>query len=371
MQANFDTDVFIVGGGPAGLAAALACREQGLEVMVADCAIPPIDKACGEGLMPDSLAVLAKLGISLEGCETGKFRGIRFLGEHDSVEAGFPSGHGVGIRRPLLHEALVQRAKERGVQTLWGARVTNISADTVVVNGGSIRARWIIGADGHNSQVRRWAGLSAGPARLTRVGLRRHFQMRPWSEFVEIYWGSRGQAYVTPVAENEICVALISRQRYLSFEHGLAEFPQLAARLSAVAPSTRARGALSLSRKLPVVYRGNIALIGEASGAVDAITGEGLAMAFRQALALGLALASGALSAYATAHRKMMRLPSLMSATMLLMDNNGGLCSRSLRALSRQPELFARLLALHVGELGLKDFGASSLFHLGWRLLLA
>ncbi len=66
-----------------------------------------------------------------------------------------------------------------------------------------------------------------------------------------------------------------------------------------------------------------------------------------------------------------MWLPSLMSAAMLLMDNNGWLCRRSLRALSRQPALFARLLALHVGELGLKDFGASSLFHLGWRLLLA
>jgi flavin-dependent dehydrogenase len=114
-----------------------------------------------------------------------------------------------------------------------------------------------------------------------------------------------------------------------------------------------------------------VALIGEASGAVDAITGEGLAMAFRQALALGPALASGDLSGYAQAHNKIMRLPSLMSSAMLLMDKSGWLRDRSLRALSRQPALFGRLLALHVGELRLKDFGASGLLDLGWRLLLA
>ncbi|MGB8062426.1 MAG: FAD-binding protein, partial [Candidatus Sulfotelmatobacter sp.] len=47
------TDVFVIGGGPAGLAAAIAARKCGLRVIVADAAQPPIDKACGEGLMPD------------------------------------------------------------------------------------------------------------------------------------------------------------------------------------------------------------------------------------------------------------------------------------------------------------------------------
>lgn len=371
MPTNFDTDVFIIGGGPAGLAAAIACREPGLRVMLADCAVPPIDKACGEGLMPDSLEVLSRLGISLQGCATGKFHGIRFVGDHDSLEARFPSGHGLGIRRLILHELLIQRAQSCDVEMLWAARVSAIKEDAVVVNGRAVRTRWIIGADGHNSQLRRRAGLSAGRSRLVRAGLRRHFQIRPWSDFVEIYWGRHGQAYVTPVSENEICVALISRQKYLSFEHGMAEFPSLAASLSTAVPSSRARGGLSISRSLSSVCQGNVALIGEASGAVDAITGEGLAMAFRQALALGAALASGNISAYAETHRKIMRLPSLMSSAMLLMDKSGWLRDRSLRALSRQPALFERMLALHVGELGLKDFGASGLLHLGWRLLLA
>ena len=53
-------DVVVVGGGPAGLAAALASRAQGLEVLVVDCAEPPIDKTCGEGLMPDSLTEIGR-----------------------------------------------------------------------------------------------------------------------------------------------------------------------------------------------------------------------------------------------------------------------------------------------------------------------
>jgi flavin-dependent dehydrogenase len=176
---------------------------------------------------------------------------------------------------------------------------------------------------------------------------------------------------VTPVGRNEVCVALISRRHFNSFDDGLAGFPELAARLADAGRSTGVRGSLSISRRLKQVCRGNVALIGEASGSVDAITGEGLGMAFRQALALGPALAAGDLSLYAAAHRQISSLPELMSRSMLLMDWSRWVRRHSLRAFSRQPGLFARLLALHLGELGLKDFGARGLLDLGWRVLVA
>jgi flavin-dependent dehydrogenase len=367
----FDTDVFVVGGGPAGLAAAIAARQCGLRVMMADRAQPPIDKACGEGLMPDSLDVLRRLGMCLRECETASFQGIRFVGPECSAAAAFPQGHGLGIRRVLLHDVFVQHAHDCGVEMLWGARVSAIGEQGVLVNGKNIQSRWVVGADGQNSQVREWAELGAGSGRTQRIGLRQHFQVRPWSDYVEIYWGSQGQAYVTPVGRNEVCVALISRRKFKSFDDGLSGFSELAARLKGAPSTTRARGAMSISRKLKQVFRGNVALIGEASGSVDAITGEGLAMAFRQALALGPALAAGDLSAYAAAHSQINSLPEFMSRSMLLMDRSRWLRSRSLRAFARQPQIFGRMLAVHVGELQLRHFGASGLLNLGWQLLVA
>src|ERR1700677_830086 len=100
------TDVFVIGGGPAGLAAAIAARRKGFEVTIADGARPPIDKACSEGLMPDGLAALAGLGITIDSADAHPFHGIRFLGAGVSVEAGFPGGSALGVSRTVLHRTM-------------------------------------------------------------------------------------------------------------------------------------------------------------------------------------------------------------------------------------------------------------------------
>src|SRR5277367_4284740 len=96
-------DAFVVGGGPAGLAAAIALRQRGAEVTVADALEPPIDKACGEGIMPDSLHELNRLGVHPDTAHGVKFSGVRFCDEHSTVSADFPSGWGIGVRRLTLH----------------------------------------------------------------------------------------------------------------------------------------------------------------------------------------------------------------------------------------------------------------------------
>ena len=141
------TDVFVIGGGPAGLAAAIAARSRGLRVMVADGNRPPIDKACGEGLMPDAISAAGRIGIVLPVSEGFHFRGIRFHGEGHSVAADFPSGFGVGCRRTLLHGHLVEQAARAGVEMLWSTPVTGIEQSAVLAEGRRIETRWIIGAD--------------------------------------------------------------------------------------------------------------------------------------------------------------------------------------------------------------------------------
>ena len=73
------TDVVVVGGGPAGLAAAIAARLQGLRVVVLEAAHPPIDKVCGEGVMPEALAALRRLGVHLTPTHGTPLVGLRFV----------------------------------------------------------------------------------------------------------------------------------------------------------------------------------------------------------------------------------------------------------------------------------------------------
>ena len=362
------TDVFIVGGGPAGLATAIAARRQGLTVTVADVRRPPIDKACGEGLLPDSVVALRELGVSLEGVERASFRGIRFISEQGSVEADFPRERGVGIRRTALHDALASVADDAGVNLLWGARVGGVEHNAVLVDGRAVTTKWIVGADGQNSRVREWAQLNAGREYDRRIGIRRHFAVQPWNEYVEIYWGERGQAYVTAVAEKEVAVAIIMRQR-LQFEAALEEFPALRERLRGVPARMDVRGAMTLTRKLKSATQGRVALVGDASGSADAITGEGLGTSFKQAAALARAMASGELAAYRAAHEHIRRLPLFMARTLLLMDRNAWVRRHALRALSANPALFRQLLAVHVGELPLRKFALPGAFDLGWEMI--
>ena len=335
------TDVFVIGGGPAGLAAAIAARRKGFDVTVADAARPPIDKACGEGLMPDSLAALNRLGVEIDPDAGFPIRGIRFLGDGASVEANFPTGLGIAMRRTRLHEILANRAAELGVTLLWGARVGGPSDVPA--------CRWIIGADGQNSRLRRQAGLDSATRSSFRFGFRRHYFASPWTDFVEAYWGPRGQIFVTPVSPEEVCVALLCRDARLRLDDVLPEYPELQHRLAGSAFSDLERGAITYSRRLKRVFRDRTVLIGDASGSVDAITGEGLGLSFRQAAALADSLESGNLADYQAAHRRFARRPASMARLLLLLDRSPWLRRRVLRTMAFQPAIFGGLLAIHVG----------------------
>jgi len=348
-QTPRETDVFVAGGGPAGLAAAIAALQKGMRVVVADVCRPPIEKSCGEGLMPDSVAALRRLGVKISPAVSFPYRGVCFHGAGCSVEARLPNGCGVGVRRRSLHEALICRAEAAGATLLWGARVNGLSDQGALVDGRLVRCRWMIGADGEDSRIRRWGGLDDATHYVRRFGFRKHFRVRPWTDCVEVYWGAVGQLYVTPVSPNEICVVLLSRDRHQRIDTALAEFPELRERLDGVAADAE-RGAISASRRLGRVVRGRAALVGDASGSVDAITGEGLGLAFRQAAALADALAIADLSAYEAEHRRLLRRPALMARLLLSLDRFPMVRHCAFRAMAAKPAIFSELLAAHVGE---------------------
>ncbi len=364
------TGVLVIGGGPAGLAAAIAARMKGFDVTVADGAKPPIDKACGEGLMPGTMTALRELGVAICPGDGQFFRGIRFVDTATSAEANFSNTSGFGVRRTVLHQKMVERAQECGITLLWNTPVASLSSDGAILGDTEMKARWIIGADGIHSRVRRWIGLEAKARQEMRFAQRRHYRVKAWTDCMEIHWGENAQVYVTPLSNDETCVALISRDPRMRLEDAWKEFPKLAGYLRQAKPSSAERGAVTVTRRLGQVYRGNVALTGDASGSVDAITGEGLGLSFHQAIALADALSNGKLESYQRAHRQLARRPNTMGRLLLLLDRYPSLRKRALRCLAAEPELFARLLAAHLGESAPKFLAATSL-RFGWQFLTA
>ncbi len=243
---NGRIDVAVVGGGPIGLATALHARAAGLDVVVVEPRSAPIDKACGEGLMPSALRRLGALGVDPPGRPILGIRYLDAVGRRQAA-ARFTGDPGRGVCRTTLHSALVDRAKESDVTTMTG-RVVDLSQDAsgasvTLATGEQVRARYVVGADGLHSRVRRAVGLEPVRARRPRFGQRRHFGVEPWSDLVEVHWAEHVEAYVTPVSDHAVGVALLTSLRGSGWDDLVDRFPLLGQRLAGAAPlDTCSRG---------------------------------------------------------------------------------------------------------------------------------
>jgi menaquinone-9 beta-reductase len=260
-------DVIVAGGGPIGLAAAIEARLAGLTVTVCEPRAAPIDKACGEGLMPAALQALDRLGVRMDG---RSFVGIRYLDDERTVEHRFAGGSGMGVRRTALTHALAVRAGELGA-TVEPARVEDIveTGDGVVVSGG-LRSRWLLACDGLHSGVRRSSGLAARPrvvgglVRAARYGIRQHYHCAPWSEFVEVHWTPDAEVYVTPVADDVVGVAVLG-PRGTDYDAVIARTGRVAQRLHGAEVASTRRGAGPLWQASTRRVAGRVLLLGDAA----------------------------------------------------------------------------------------------------------
>ena len=337
-------DVLVAGGGPAGLATAIRCAQAGLSVTVAEPRTGPIDKACGEGLMPAAVTRLAALGVHPAG---QPLRGIRYMDGSHRSDALFRHGPGLGVRRTTLHAALAARAAELEIAVL-PRRVTGFTRRGGVVTAAGVEARYLVAADGLHSAIRRACGLDPPPARHTRFGLRRHYRVAPWTDLVEVYWSRDAEAYVTPVAEDQVGVAVLGGGRG-DYSSRLAAFPALRERLAGAAPASDIRGAGPLRQDVRRRTAGNVLLVGDASGYLDALTGEGIGAALAQAAVLADCVAAGRPDAYDRAWRRASRRSWLLTSGLLWARHQPLLAPRIVPAAQRLPRLFAIIVNL-VGE---------------------
>jgi flavin-dependent dehydrogenase len=321
--------------------------------------------------MPDGVAMLRRMGIVVELDRALPFRGIRFTEAGCSAEGSFEAGHGLGIRRTVLHQLMIDHARESGVAMRWGEAVRAMDCSAIEIGGRKVTCGWVVGADGRESAVRRLADLYS-PAKIQhRIGLRQHFRVAPWTDLVEVHWHDPGQAVVTPVGQDEICISLLMNGANGRFPELVALFPELRRRLAGAQPTSAARGAICGSTIIRSVVRNRVALIGDAAGAVDAVTGEGLSLGFKRAIALADAITQNNLSQYERAHRRINRPPELMARLMLLLGRRRGSRRRVLRALAAQSRLFSFMLNVHTGAVPLSAAPPRPLAGFFRRLVMA
>jgi len=331
-------DLLVAGGGPAGLATALYGRRAGLDVAVVERRTGPVDKACGEGLMPHAVAQLDRLGVSPKG---KAFQGISYIDGARRVTAPFRSGSGRGVRRTTLHAALLDAAATAGVRMVHGD-IGAISQDANCVRCGEFRARYLAAADGLHSPVRTALRLAVPSDGRRRWGIRRHFQMAPWSDNVEVYWSADAEAYVTPVADDCVGVAVLTSRRS-GFQRHLDAFPALKDRVDGYAHGPD-RAAGPLRQRVRYRRAGRVLLVGDAAGYVDALTGEGLGIAFSGAeLLVGCVLADQPAD-YDSQWRAMSRRYRFLTAAVLRAGAIGPVRSRIVPAASRFPMVFSALV---------------------------
>jgi flavin-dependent dehydrogenase len=285
--------------------------------------------------MPGAVADLAALGIDPAG---HRLAGIRYLGGGRTADAPFRHGDGRGVRRTTLHRALTDAVTDAGIKIVERAvgEVDNRGGH-VLVDGEP--AGWLVAADGLHSPVRRMLGLDRPVEGRRRFGLRVHVEMAPWTPFVEVHWAGESEAYVTPVADELVGIALLT-ERQASFDDLLAEHVQLRQRIGR-RPLSRTRGAGPLRQRSTARTLGRVLLVGDAAGYVDALTGEGIALGLAQARAAVDAVVAGRPADYEAAYRRLGRRHELLTHA-LVRSSRLPLVRRQIVPLAaRLPRVFA------------------------------
>jgi geranylgeranyl reductase family protein len=368
-------DVIVVGGGPAGSAVATNLRLAGYDVLLLDAARFPRDKICGEGVSPEAWRLLEALGAAarVRALSPHPLRGMTLVAPDGTAFSGDYGEPGFALRREALDPALLERAREAGVDVREGQRVTDLRledgkvAGVVAENGGapsSFRARLVVGADGRRSRVARRLGLLREHAHLRKFAVRGYWDgMEGLSDHGEMHVVGGGYCGIAPLSATSANVAFVLDESEMARAAGDLEgfyrralrqrWPRLHERLAAarLLSAPRCIGPLALVARRVSAPR--VLLVGDAAGFYDPFTGEGVTLALRSA-EIAASVADRALradtlddlSAYDRRRDEATRHKFLLNRLLQRVIGWPGLSNLVARRLRRRPDLADQLVGI-------------------------
>ena len=366
-------NIGIIGGGPAGLSTAICLAEKGINVDLFERSEFPVDKVCGEGIMPTGVEFIQRHGMmDFLDKDYKKFYGVRYIPDNAKILEGiFNNGYGLGVRRTVLSRALYNKCLNSALINIHELSelqeiikndeivVVEINSDKAVNN---FEFDYLIGCDGLRSKVRKLAGLESNKyLECQRIGARIHYEKSPWSELVEVYWKQHIEAYVTPVSDNTIELAFLWDNKYIRpqenyrLDRGLKDlFPELFERVEGCKELSRLRSVGPISVTSKDIYKDRIILLGDAYIYLDGITGEGISIAFNEAEILAESIHNhddDFIKYYKNEVKKITKRYLLMTHLVLLFSYYPSLRKFVFPLISKK--FFSHLLEVNMGRKGL------------------
>ena len=383
-ELELECDVAIVGAGPAGAATAIALAREGVDVLVVDAQRFPRFKPCGEFMSPQCLPLLEELGAAdaLRAAGAREVRGMHLQGWGRGARGAFvdvgsaraPCDFGWALRREEFDHVLLEHARAAGARVVEGLRMRALlrSGDGAVIGfEGSdregrparVRARWTVGADGVRSRVARELGARREDPTLQRIAFTTRYRGAQHDDLAQAHFFDQGYFALAPVARDVVSVNLVlfmdefDRERLPrdeAFESWLARTPSFAERLAGAERIDPLRGVGPMAAHTSEQAFDGAALVGDAAGYVDPITGEGIYFALQGAALLARCL----LDARGDARAERRALEPYLAGRRRHIAPRARLCRRLLDGL-RRPRLARAAFALVQARPGLADLAVS------------
>ena len=353
-------DVVVVGAGPAGSAAALAAlrARPHARVLLVDRHDFPRDKSCGDGIAPQALDELARLGAAHVLADRVPIHRLRLHAPDGRVVAGRLRRPDFVVPRTVFDARLVDAAVHRGAQLVRRTvRRLEVRPDRVVLDG-ELAARVLIGADGANGVVRRQLGAGRQPETALAVAVRGYAPAPPGEPEQVILmsrrdWPAYAWSFAAGDGTSNVGFGMLLPSLRASARGGRAE---LHGRLQEMLPGVEAERLVShhlpLSTARPRQPRGRVLLAGDAMSLINPLTGEGIFYALLSGRLAGVAAVGGGDSgaAYDTALRRELGRHLRHTTLLARLSRRPAVVGLGVAAAGRSPAAFDALVELGLGR---------------------